>query len=561
MSDEIVIACKLLDSDLAVLVHEGDVLKDSKGAPVVAGFFTVPHKPEQDRLITDRRPQNATEQRLHWASLPQGTLLTQFILEPWESVRGSADDISNYFHLLKHLEAWIPRNAVGRLIPGLRIKKYGADPACRYYIVLRTVPMGDLNGGCIAQATHEAILREVDCLRASETLQYGYPSPVGRTWEGLYIDDHIIVQKCWKGGSGSLNLERDDEIIAASRQHYSDLKIPISSKKAVTKAYEFQAWGTHVDSSSGRVGAPLEKLRHLVVASRQLLELRGVNRKLLQRLVGLFVHPFMYRRECMAVFQETYKAIKKLPKSKLSSLPQKCQEEVLWATLLLPFAHSCVRWPVSTVISATDATPTHAGRAVAKVPSKLADLCYRFAVHKGEAVRLDWACGRLQPSSSMVQAPEDLEEVLLCARWRVTERSKFKVVSHINIQEMKVALKQLKNSIKQSDAGLRLVNLCDSRVVCGAWAKGRSSSRKLNALLRRVLGHSVAGRKCLVHVWVGTSKNLVDHPSRNAPIPEPQAPTPGLKAFLSESELQALQAKPVRRQLRATQCKKAAVLR
>ena len=194
---------------------------------------------------------------------------------------------------------------MGRPLEGNKLLRFGADPQRRYYIALKTIPMGDLNGVCVAQGTHEAILREVGCLRGSETLQSGVPTPVGSTWEGLYIDDHIIVQKVAKGASDSSSALRDDEILAASRQHYKDLRIPVSSKKAVTKAYEFQAWGTHVDSNSGRVGAPLEKLCHLVVAARQFLQLPAVNRKLLQRLVGLFVHPFMHRRECMSLPSRT----------------------------------------------------------------------------------------------------------------------------------------------------------------------------------------------------------------------------------------------------------------
>ena len=159
---------------------------------------------------------------------------------------------------------------------------------------------------------YEAILREVGCLEGAETLRSGFPTPTGSTWEDLYIDDQIAVQKCQKGTSRTL--QRDDETLSASRQHYRELQIPVSSKKAVAKAYDFQAWGTHVDSSSGRVGAPLEKLRHLVVASRQFLQLLpGVNRKLLQRLVGLFVHPFMHRRERRLFFKQ--------PKGSLTACP------------------------------------------------------------------------------------------------------------------------------------------------------------------------------------------------------------------------------------------------
>ena len=158
-ADEVVFARELLDRNLALLIPEELVLKDAAGKPVTAGFFAVPHKPETDRIITDRRPQNCTEDRLEWAELPQGCLLCQLILHDGESVRGSGDDISNYFHLLKHRHAWVCRNAVGNPLPGEQLVKYGASEGRKYFLGLKTVPMGDLNGVCIAQATHRSHLR------------------------------------------------------------------------------------------------------------------------------------------------------------------------------------------------------------------------------------------------------------------------------------------------------------------------------------------------------------------------------------------------------------------
>lgn len=60
----------------------------------------------------------------------------------------------------------------------------------------------------------------------------------------------------------------------------------------------------------------------------------------------------------------------------------------------------------------------------------------------------------------------------------------------------------------------------DSRAAAGAWAKGRSSSKQLNRLLRRSLGWQLAGRKSLHLVWVRSEANPSDHPSRGKPIPE-----------------------------------------
>ena len=215
-ADEVALAKQLLDRSLALLIPEEHVLKDAVGRLVTAGFFCVPHKPETDRIITDRRPQNSTEDRLEWAQLPQGCLLYQLVLKDNESVRASGDDISNYFHLLKHRHAWVRRNAVGNPLAGEELLQYGAQKGCRYYLGLQTVPMGDLNGVCVAQATHEAILEEANCMQPQECLAYGKVVPSGDTWEGLYIDDHIVIQKHKRGRKMSNLLLRDTEIVQAS---------------------------------------------------------------------------------------------------------------------------------------------------------------------------------------------------------------------------------------------------------------------------------------------------------------------------------------------------------
>ena len=76
---------------------------------------------------------------------------------------------------------------------------------------------------------------------------------------------------------------------------------------------------------------------------------------------------------------------------------------------------------------------------------------HRVIVH---IVGLDRASGAFAPASELVSAPRELEQALLCARWRVTERSKFKSVRRIHVQEMKLAVKQLEIVIAQSSGGL-----------------------------------------------------------------------------------------------------------
>ena len=92
----------LVHCGLASLIDEQNVPFERNGRKLLAGIFTVPHIAESDRLIIDSRPQNSTEHRLRWCTLPHGSLLTQIHLGPREHIRGSGDDLRNYFHLLRH---------------------------------------------------------------------------------------------------------------------------------------------------------------------------------------------------------------------------------------------------------------------------------------------------------------------------------------------------------------------------------------------------------------------------------------------------------------------------
>ena len=80
---------------------------------------------------------------------------------------------------------------------------------------------------------------------------------------------------------------------------------------------------------------------------------------------------------------------------------------------------------------------------------------------------------------------------------------------------------QLRTLVKLADRGARdqrVLVLSDSRVVVGACCKGRSSSRRLNFVLRRIAG--VCGRAGLTLdvVWVPTWANPADAPSRGKVI-------------------------------------------
>ena len=521
--DLVAVNHKLLESGVATLLPESLALRDSEGRIISGGLFAVDHKADSDRIILDRRPFNELERRLVWARLPHGSLLTQLIVPKGFSIRGSGDDLSNYFYLLQHNQQWLPRNAVGQCFDGEDYyEAYGGKKGESYILSFRVVAMGDLNAVDIAQQVHFEILQDGLCMQPGERIEFKQPLPASHTLEGLYIDDHIVTQILPSRKYRNKNQKfRDEVIVQQSREQYSNHGIPTSAHKAFDKQSTFVAWGTEVESRRGRVGAPRFKLQQLASLLVRVCKLPVVTRKLLQGITGLLVHPFMHRRSMMCLLQETFIWIERIKDGDRKALPTSVKEELLSCALLLPLCHTNVRWNVSCRIGASDASTTHGGRAAAIVTPPIAQTLFRFAEHKGEHVQLDWAKGQVEPPCSMHQAPEELESLLLSLPWNQTETCHFSHKQHINILETRMIQRELRDVVEKTVQPLRCVLLCDSRAAAGAWSKGRSSARNLNRLLRQSLGWTLAGRKSLHIVWVRSGANPADHPSRCRRIPEP----------------------------------------
>ncbi|CAE7407977.1 unnamed protein product, partial [Symbiodinium sp. CCMP2592] len=422
------------------------------------------------------------------------------------------DDLKKYFYLLKHIPEW------------------------RYVLAFKVVCMGDLNGVDICQQTHVELLRDCGAMRPEHVLEYQSPLPLEPTLEGLYIDDHVVVQitpkKKHRRKDPDPKWNLDETLIGLSRRQYQRLGVPVSLEKRFTKQSKFTAWGTEVCSASGRVGAPQHKLRQLCQLVCRLLRLGRASKKCLQQVVGLFVHPFTHRRLCMSIFSEIYSLIESWPSKGEHKIPKVLAEELLGACLVLPLAATNVRWPVSRRLSSTDASLTGAGRCATRTTSSLSRVLHRAAEHKGERVRLDWATVGIAPLTDMKLPSRHIERLAGLHRWSVTESKPFRKRQHINILELEVIHREYSDLVSQVKGGLRCVNLTDSRVVLGAVAKGRSSSRNLNRVLRRCLALSLAGQKILYNVWVSTHANPSDFPSRFKQIPPPESPLPDELALL-----------------------------
>jgi hypothetical protein len=208
-------------------------------------------------------------------------------------------------------------------------------------------------------------------------------------------------------------------------------------------------------------------------------------------------------------------------------IKQQMRDEHLSAALHLLLASNNIRWQIRTVLSAADATPLTAGGAAAMVPTSLARSLRRGAEHRGEYVRLDWGCfADVSQPSEVVQPQDAVHQLVIGLRWRVSRSYQFLHIAHVNLQELRAlkarALSQvIRAPRKLIGAGVQKLNLCYARVVVEAWAKGRSSSRKLDGILCACVGLSLCAPARACNLWIGAKYNPADEPSRGEKMRAP----------------------------------------
>ena len=147
--------------------------------------------------------------------------------------------------------------------------------------------------------------------------------------------------------------------------------------KAFFEESEFTAWGTHVASKCGRVGTPTPKLCHIAAVTTALLACVVVSKKSMQKVLGLFVHPYQHRREFMSIFDTAYLWTHHLRERGLFTLTRTVRDELIAATLMLPFAHAIITWQVQERIATTDATPVAGGGTATHIPASAAEMFSR----------------------------------------------------------------------------------------------------------------------------------------------------------------------------------------
>ncbi|CAE7732232.1 osm1, partial [Symbiodinium sp. KB8] len=532
--EESLLARRLLEADMATLVPERELPRSRAGELMPGGLFCVAKNQTEDRLIFDRRPENSTMERLRWARLPAGSCFCRMLLRSDQFVRGSGDDLRTYYYMLKLPDNWVRYNAVGRQVDRALVAELSGDPNISYRLCFRVLGMGDLNACDVAQAVHEAVLRKHGVLDPAHTLHYGEHVPDSDLWEGAYLDDLLIAQKItlpydipldgsFEPPTAQVD-DKDFQQVTAAEGAYKAAGLERAVHKAFRFEPRFRAWGAEVDGIQGRVSTPLDVRRQVWMLLMKIVTGGWCSREVLQKVIGYLAFIFQYRREFYSLQHHVYRYLDRMPPGKWVPLPGYLLDELRSCSLHLPFARWDMRRAIHSSLLATDATPSSGGAVEAPITEELARALWKHAELKGGAVRLDnpGACNLEPLAFRPEEASQFASSVALCLPWRVVSSYHFRETSHINLQEARALRKEVvRLAANPASYNTVILALNDSRVVIGAFAKGRSSSRKLNGILRAMTPHLVVSGVSLSLLWVETAANIADCPSRFQPLPAP----------------------------------------
>ena len=152
----------------------------------------------------------------------------------------------------------------------------------------------------------------------------------------------------------------------------------------------------------------------------------------------------------MAAFSKVYQHMEALREFPDLRCPQDVKDELLWGVFLLPVAHANIRWPLSSRLSCTDATPVSGGSVSCEVTPGVARALYRLAEHRGEQVRLDWDGLQCLTLPSRMSRPSAFTDSLVAALpWKLERQYSFKQLSHVNLQELRAIKTELKVRVSE----------------------------------------------------------------------------------------------------------------
>ena len=497
----------------------------------VNGIFGVPKPDTQIRLILDARPANCWFVDPPHVSLPSPSHIARLVVPPGKPVWVAKSDLSNFYHQLV-LPEWMRAYFCLPCLSSMEVATLSADPDLPlsvlkalegpgpFYPACVTLPMGFSHAVFLAQCVHEHVLYSSMALSPADNILNITRPAFDRCIHSLYIDDNILM------APSESECER---ALSRSLAAYASVSVPVHPDKVVRPTTDpVSVIGVEVNGSLGTVS--LAPLRHsaLVTATVSLLRQPMVVGRSLAVIAGGWTWVMLLCRPSLSVMKHVYRFIDRHMEHP-HRLWLSVRRELLLLMAIAPLLHVQLWRPFASDIVATDASSQAAG-VVSSVASDplLASLWCQGSGHSPSLLSL--TARQIDPSpaaSVLLQQPSvqfasiqlvtsALLSLLSTTSWSTIISSPWRREAHINELELHSVLLAIRWALSQPVfSNSRMCLLTDSSVVFYGLQKGRSSAPALLSLFRRYAALVLAGGLSIMPVWIPSSANPADAPSRN----------------------------------------------
>lgn len=459
---------------------------------VVNGIFGVPKSDNSQRLIIDAQRANLYFQKCPEIDLPNpGDLVNLCMINSSRRLYMSKADMDNFYHRLR-IPEWLT-TYFG--LPSVVIK------GNRFWPRMHVLPMGWSHSVFLAQKAHENLIDNYVGLSPSERFGSNHPAILGEFLHGEYVDDYFSL------GTDERRARNAAEKLVATCE---ELHLNTNLKKLVMPGAKMVTILGIECTSEGSLEPAREKFRTLIRRTRRFIKLHKWRNKELSSILGSWIWFLLLNRPLLSVLSDVYQFLNKV--NTVGVPPMGARMELNTLLLLAPLVYADLKMPVAEKVICSDASMVGGAVVYTDISQTEAlEFLANQSKFKGCASFLQVE-GNKGKWIRMNQYPHWLQS----RQWKTAIRHRWKITKHIHILEGEAFILGLRWWCRShQNLGKRVPYFVDNQTLLSAVTKGRSSSKSLQNICRRVAALCLAGNINLIEGWVTSEKNPADGPSRH----------------------------------------------
>ena len=408
--------------------------------------------------------------------------------------------------------------------------------------------MGDCNAVELGQRAHVELGLRCRAFSPFELLVSQGRAPRGKMSAGIVIDDVLFAEQLLKE-AGPLNSEGVRRLKLPCEEYLQE-GLTAHPKKTFQGQSKASFWGVSVDGESGLIRPNPARLVPVLDLTARIAQLGLASVGLLEVVAGSWVAILQTRRRMLCLIEELYLAQRGRQRDDIIELSSSLVQELWLLVILGPICTTDARAQSIPEVFLSDASMEKMATVRAPLPLVLAREFQRHCLARGTWSRLlsPWRCWQKQHEQLFEEdeLPDGVPLVshplwLLLAQtlqFRLNHCSRASGRKHINLLEMESVL-ELERRLSLRRCDLRYLLGSDSQVCLAALVKGRSSSPRLNLMLRSslavVLGSGIYGN----YGYVPSLANVADDPTRDEVVRSPCRDLPEWWAAACEGDFES----------------------